>query len=393
MSSLSKQFLIGFLCLVCCACQQRLETNIQPTTISQPVSSITVNVTVTPISTFVSSTPTMRVLEEKVNCKSEDDNSGYILFVASYNDVYDGDILYVMNDDGCYIRKIMENVSGSAAWSKDSALIAIGCEDNTSICILDAQATLDTCTGEAQGLDGACDPAILEKIVLPLDIAELGATSWSPNGDKLAVSSVDTEDESYSIRILNLDDRNWKTLLSQTIFPMSVTWSPIYNHLLAIQEKDGIFLYDLTKQSNVEFVTYGYGPEWSSDGQQIAFVKPADIDAPMVKEGHGIAVINLMSREWHWVYEPKAWDNYYPNLPDDRQNVEMINVPFGRCITWPPNATHVFLGAIYHADNSQVLRLDLETEELRPLLVYPDLEGLLNANYIIHYPVWGSKSR
>jgi len=120
-----------------------------------PVLSRTPTITPTP-----GPTPTERVFLSPETCGDWNEN-GHILYLY-YNYTTPVDLpyasrfdLYIMNGNGCYPRLVMEDVSGSPAWSKDGQQIAIGCQNNTMLCILDAAEVLRAC-GPRHPTDGSC---------------------------------------------------------------------------------------------------------------------------------------------------------------------------------------------------------------------------------------------
>jgi hypothetical protein len=94
------------------------------------------NPTITP-----QATPTLRVFQEADDCDSLI-ISGYILFLQASISATSGYDLYIMDGSACSKHLLMKNVSGSPSWSVDGKKISVGCQNNRSICIIDAPASL-----------------------------------------------------------------------------------------------------------------------------------------------------------------------------------------------------------------------------------------------------------
>ena len=104
-------------------------------------------------------------------CKEVD--AGHVYFLQDSVGKYPASAydLLVINGDGCYPCLIMKSVSGSPALSKDWQRIAIGCEDNAFLCIIDVKATLESCPKATDEYDQSqCHPIVLRKYSIPREI-------------------------------------------------------------------------------------------------------------------------------------------------------------------------------------------------------------------------------
>jgi Tol biopolymer transport system component len=270
----------------------------------------------------------------------------------------------------------MENVSGAPAWSPDQKRLAIGCENNAAICVLDVEQTLASCSAVTRTTAPVCVPSIWERLALPANFSDewgfLGAISWSPDEAHMVISSGDEDNHKYSVQLLITADGSWETMFVDE-YPLSVAWSPDGNHLAV--DNNGIYLIDIERDGEAEFLTKGRAPAWTPDGVDIMFIKSSGISEPYVKEPEGIASINLASREWQWLYEPQDWDDHY-FLP---QNL-FFGYYGGSGVTLSPDGKYLVFSVSYKND-SQILRLDLENGELTPLLK--------NQTWLVSSPAWG----
>ena len=176
-------FCFLFFLLVFAGCTH-LDINIElPDEMNPPQFSVTPSAAIElPLEETLPPIPTLLpIIEEAPDCGSDD--LGHILFMS---DLYYKS-LYVMNGSGCNVYQIMDDASGSPDWTADGKKIAVGCENNRQICILDAEKTLASCQQNENG--GICEAMILEKYPLPEGAGEkmIYNLSWSGDQKKILV--------------------------------------------------------------------------------------------------------------------------------------------------------------------------------------------------------------
>lgn len=335
----------------------------------------TQTVTKTPIST-----PTARVFKQANDCNSLKD-SGHIFFFRgnsagkrNYASYYD---LYVMDGNGCFPRYVMSEVSGSPAWSVDNKRLAVGCENNSFLCILDINATLSTCTGLEKEI-GECHPVILKKIGLPSKVAgaeRMYNIAWSSDDSQVAVEGGSSTTPQRWVYVLSLTDNGAWNILLQGLGSFDVAWSPKDDQLVL----SGLTFINL-KSDNIEG-SNGFNPEWSPDGEKIAFIANSRDET---KEPYGIASINLSSGNWKWLYEPKLRDKYYypPHdlvITDDGR--------YHRLLSWSPDQSYIaFVSEIGFGSGSHIFRLNIKTDEIVNLTANLEPKQGTQAYYA---PAWG----
>jgi Tol biopolymer transport system component len=229
-----------------------------------------------------------------------------VLRIKSQNANFGSDII-VMDGSGNNIRWV-GNYEGSPTWSPDGRFIAVGCDN--SVCILDVATIPDRRNklGNQNLL-----PDVAYKIPTPQLCNSMAAygegksysgilsMSWSPDGENLAVVCGDeTPEQSRLVCILSLKGNTncWDKEFSKNIY--RIAWSPVDKNVIAIAGPgDGgtstkIYLVN-SKGENPVYLTYGWSPEWSPTGDEIAFIS----DEP----GRlGIGAISKNGTERSWLY-------------------------------------------------------------------------------------------
>lgn len=320
-------------------------------------------------------TPTARIFGNG-NCNSID-VKGHIFFMQGNGSgnrnrasTYD---LYVMDGNGCFPNFVMPEVSGSPSWSTDGNRLAIGCENNTSLCILDTKATLNTCIS-SEKKTGQCQPILIQKFELPQKISgdeRMYNISWAFDGLQVAVEGGSEVTHQYFVYLLTLaDSRTWEVLI-QGLSKFNVAWSPKDEQLAF----SGLVLIN---PHSTNLVASGYFPEWSPDGKKIAFVKNSLDDN---KEAYGIALISLDSENWKWLYEPILRDDRYYFPP---HNILIRdNGQDHRLLSWSPDEQYIaFVSESGLGSKSHIYRLNIATGEI--VILTANLES--DAFYA---PAWG----
>lgn len=118
------------------------------------------------------------------------------------------------------------------------------------------------------------------------NLVSIGSTSWSPDGKRIAFSSVDMSGNN-DLYVVNVDDRHLQKLTNDYYDDRDPAWSPDGTAIAFSSDrtpfgKEGkynLFLYTLGTGA-IDYLTYGDAnagaPSWSHDGNRIAFT--CDID-------------------------------------------------------------------------------------------------------------------
>ncbi len=325
--------------------------------------------------------PTPGVFKPPPSCGGLDEN-GHILYI---NNLYWPELnpasqydLYIMNGNGCYPRLMLTGVSGSPAWSADGKKIAIGCENNSMLCLLDAEAVLRSCAPEQPGDDPCVSPdSILSRIALPEEATGknyLMNIGWSPDG-----ASIFIEIEGYYSSeitryyygfILNLTQPTQWTLFRKEEWACEFEWSPTDSNILSC----GAYVFNLEDGDLEQFLDHGSSSIWSPDGEQMAILYTLwEKD----KEPVGIVRVDRDTGEWDWIYEPVNWD------ANDRllHNIVIAQNYHYRIMDWSPDGRYIaFVNHYRNMWGSYIFRIDVVTKEIYVLTTQTKI------NYA---PAWG----
>src|SRR5690606_26342485 len=88
--------------------------------------------------------------------------------------------------------------------------------------------------------------------------------------------------------------------------------------------------------NNRKFLTIGWSPEWSFDGQQFIFIKPND-DKDNPK--NGIAIFNLGDQKIKWLYLPNG------NPEETNLILNCGDLRFDCRLAWSPDGHYIVVGA------------------------------------------------
>ena len=331
-------------------------------------------------------TPTPRFFQVPA-CGNTDD-IGHIYYLV-YNGKENGELhyasrfnLYMMSASGCHPRFLMEDVSGSPAWSKDGKLIAVGCENNSTLCVFDAQEVFNVCHTSLATAEPCLSAAVaIQRISLPVEVAGdkyLNNITWSYDGSKIVVEGKDEETRKYTILIHELDGHEvrWKKL-AEEYGAFVVEGSPVKDYLVS----SGVYRIGLIGANRERITEEGQAPVWSPDGKKIAFIKGSN-DAG--KEPAGIAVLDVETKKVTWLYEPVNRDKHY--WPEQNLIVGHDS-HYHKMLSWSPDGRYLtFISPLYGMYDSNIFRINVTTGEIDILTLNHSAGG---ADGRFFAPAWG----
>lgn len=293
---------------------------------------------------------------------------GEILLRTRSQEISAKSAIIVVSGDGNNIRWV-GNYEGSPTWSPDGRYIAVGCK--SEICVLDYATLPDRrnklgnqnrlpesayrlqapqfCSSSFSYGDGSPYSGIL-------------SMSWSPDGKSLAVVCGGEKEEGLrSVCILPLegDMKCWEEGISKDVY--RVAWSPADKDLIAIGGSGSggtsskIYLVDQNGENPV-YLTYGWSPEWSPDGEQIAFIS----DEP---GSLGIATIHKDGTNRQWLYVSTSQPR------DERIYFDCRGIS-GTCrLSWSADQRHItFVSSNGDIYSYKLYRLDIKTGKVIELI-------------------------
>lgn len=280
---------------------------------------------------------------------SQNNATGYILFLSSSND------LHIMDGNGCKSKIVMRRVSGSPDWSVDGKYIAVGCEENKFICILDATRTLESCFSSSD--QDKCTPSVIKKINLPYDAEQpkILNTSWSFDGEKILVGIASLGVGNIYLLDIN-DSGTWKLVIKKT--NRFGDMSPVKDEIIF----DGIEKMPLDLNNGyIESYHIGESPQWSPDGKSIVFIFKIKQHNNYSFEPYGIMQWTFDAKPpWKLLYDPSRI-----NSEGRATHNIMINHQAWRVLSWSPDSRYIaFVGDYRYKDDAQIFRLNTETGEV-----------------------------
>ena len=320
------------------------------------------------------------------SAENDPPSSGKIVFqwVKGYSSSGLTRDLILMDGNGQNIHYIGA-FTGSPAFSPAGNRIAIGCPAEqlpdqdfaaigTEICILDIEMSLDDVLEFPEETD---DPPyeIAARLSLPEQCwgqyagrwhssfnKGVVSISWSPQADRLAVVCGDLNTSKVCILSMSGETRCWDQTAAENVY--RAVWSPVDENTLLTSGgqtlSSDIFLVN-PDGSNKRFLTAGWSPEWSPDGNKIAYIekKPeTDENSPL----YNIAVINSDGSGHEWLYQPDPAVQEMLIYFDYNRYLDYINA--ANVLAWSPDAKYLVLSGVQFHKGMRLYRLDIETGEI-----------------------------
>lgn len=318
--------------------------------------------------------PKYWIAPEPEGCEDLSNTYGKILFLQQ-STKYD---LYMMNGFGCQYRLVLEKVFGSPSWSTDGKMIAIGCDDEKYICILDAKQTLEPCLQLKK--DGEqCDVVFVKKIKIPSDEPiYIYNTTWSYDNNQIALNGEYINSKKEFVTLISLTDvEDWKIIIESSAGALHSAISPIKNELAI----DGLYIISLDG-GVLKKPVVGFSPAWSHDGLKIAYLTSSFSEDGNVT---GVVEYDFTKDVLRLLYQPITFNESY----SPRVNIRIRDESGGNKpnMSWSPDDRYIAFSAVYrHSNDSQIFRLDTITGEVVALTT--KLESEFGQNYY-YAPAWG----
>ena len=266
---------------------------------------------------------------------------GHILFIHVENNL---DYLYIMDGNGCNFRLLMEDVSGSPAWSIDGNWAATGCEGGKAICILSTESILETC----YSIEKKCNPKVEKKYLLPnfSNSVGIGQVSWSYDGKYLLVEAFFNQPKSYTFLLTSKDDGEWEIIIDGGTANSEL--SPTNDYFIF---SDGYSIKGLPlNHVQLKYYANGENAIFSPDGKRITFISWLDVGND---ESYAILEWDEKTKPLiRILYEPVEYGNGL-----DTKNF-FITPSNYRVLSWSPDDKYLAFIA-----SGKILRLDKETGE------------------------------
>ena len=162
-----------------------------------------------------------------------------------------------------------------------------------------------------------------EQVNLTRDPAADYTPVWSPNGKHILFSS--DRDGIFDLYLMDADGTNVRKVFANSKYRWEPTWSPDGKRIAYAQGDPGkaklqfglrfvpyadLTLYISTVNGDsVEKLTDGFGPSWSPDGHEIAFVVGGRKSTPLgIYDLRKRSQKTLISKEMPWIFDP-SWSS------------------------------------------------------------------------------------
>ena len=173
--------------------------------------------------------------------------------------------IYVMNADGTGQTCLTNNslISGSPSWSPDGSKIAFTSMDSD----------YSTAVIYVMNADGTGQTCLTNNSLIS------GSPSWSPDGSKIAFTSMDSDYGTAVIYVMNADGTGQTCLTDDSFNSAWLSWSPDGSKIAFMSDRTGLYyeIYvmntDGTGQTCLTDDSFNsLSPSWSPDGSKIAFM-------------------------------------------------------------------------------------------------------------------------
>ena len=223
--------------------------------------------------------------------------------------------IYVMNPDGTNpinLTQSVERPDGVSSWSPDGKQIAFTSSEffkwdilfHSDIWVMDA--------------DGGNPRNLTNHHASDL------SPDWSPDGQQIAFTSdrnwdweFEVQEKNWEVYVMNTDDTNLINLTNHLAKDSSPDWSPDGNQIAFTSDRDGnteVYVMNADGANPINLTNHPAGdssPAWSPDGRQIAFSSNRDGNWEVyVMDADGINPINLTNHP-AWDSSP-SWGSIQP---------------------------------------------------------------------------------
>ena len=292
------------------------------------------------------------------------ENEGYILYLVEggmNSDLYWIGDLWIMDENGNDKHRIYTDVTGAADWSSDGKRIAVGCQEEVgeyAICILNASEILESCF--EKGEDAVCQANLIEKIPIPeeCDHGTVRGASWFNDGERLFVQI------GGKFFILYLEDEiHWQRIIELI--------SGVGDVSLSTDEIIIDGLWELNPNGSFKEYLSGSVPEWSQDGNKIAFVFHNYPELDSQNENEGIMQMEIKGDAVEYTVLYYSW----PGASNLNQPYD-LNLKTGsmRKLSWSSDGRFLAISALNGEDNNtSIFCLDTLTGKIN--LLAGDIEG------------------
>lgn len=288
---------------------------------------------------------------------------------------------YFLIDENGLILKNLGTFTGSPAWSSDGSSLALGCEDQNKLCIID-MTRIGLYRDFPVVWPANYSNAITKELDLPKECAQylttdasLRSISWSRDDNFLALvcTKIESGISSSKVCVLSLagEANCWPG--SKAADVSKLYYSPVEDIL--VQSRAGnIELVD--SEGNVlKVLTRGYNPAWSPDGNTIAFSAYYE-DGPR----NGMALINTDGTGFTWLY-------LQPSTGEFEEFLSAVGNRDYQGISWSPDGKSIVFSAVYLGDYPEyIFKMELDTKKITILVNPYDVFGYSED------PKWGGYS-